>query len=571
MKITIFIENDVYIWNNDHEPYIVREDQGITFELEGLTDNGEIPSLFVEDYELELTRQDKEDSSIAFKSISGRLFRESFGLSVVHIYLGEQDFKIKFEVLVKKVNVQQVEDMIRYLTEKQEDIIRICLSRTTLPVGTKDQGATDPETLLNTVETFIDTLTSCHLELLHHLRKRLIPVKKPSWKVAQGDIDPLDIIFNLDVLDPILGEGDVLINGRSFSIIEAEITALEPTANVKENVILLGGLYSMKRVTNNLLNKINNGFPSRKIAGHDSEYEFLSDVLLRLTSSNMKQRCKNKLLQLDEFIRYFERKIGVTYQGEHLPVMTPFVRSSRVYRRLFEQLYNWYNLGEPCLDGINQLIKLRSVSKIYEFVSLFKIIDYLHEKNWIVINSHWDSNLDFFPSRISFEQDNLKLTLNYEIKIFPYKESTRHLDLVDMWHLKPDNFYYQYWCPDFVLKIENENKAIYLILDAKYSSSWVVKEHSLPDLFDKYFMKMAVYDAYNQCLKQDAILGVIALFPDRNTSPVYMDNWGKYGIYKMPIRLPIIAGFPILPHLDNVAYRAFDKLLAIAENQLRMN
>ena len=570
MKIKIFINDEEYTWSENHDPYIIREDQNIYFELTELTDD-EIPSLFIEDYELELTRQNKEDSSVVFKSISGRLFRESFGLSIVCIHLGEDHPKIRFEVLVKKVNAQQIEEMIRYLTEKKEDIIRICLSRTTLPVGTKDQGVTDPETILNTVETFVNTLISCHLELQHHLRKRLIPVKQPAWKVAQGDIDPFDIIFNLDALEPVLGEGDVLVNGRSFSIREAEVTTLESTANVKENAILLGGIYSMRRVITKLLNNLNAGFPIRKIAERDSEYEFLSEVLLRLTSSNMRQRCESQLLQLEEFIRYFERKIGVTYQGEYHPTMTPFVRSSRVYRRLFEKLYSWYSLGEPCLDGLNHLVKLRSASKIYEFVALFKIIDYLHEKNWLVVNINGKSDLEFIPSILSFSRDNFKLTLYYEKEIYSYKETTSHLDLVDMWHFKSAISDYQYWKPDFVLMFENNNKTNYLILDAKYSSSWIIKEYSLPDLFDKYFMKMAVYDAYNQCLKQDAILGVIALFPDKNTLPIYMQNWGKHGIYKTPIRLPIVAGLPILPQSDNVAYRAFDRLFELAEKQLKMN
>lgn len=564
MKIYFFVDGQQHTWNIHADSYPVKEDQQVYFELCDLQ-NDEIPLLFIEDYELDLTADYTQDSGRIFRSVSTCLFRESFGLTLINIHLAEQRFELRFEVSVKKSTARQVEGMIRYIAHKQDDILRICLSPTTL-----SNDIADPETLLNTVDTFINTLTGCRLELQNHLRKRLIPVKQPAWKSSKSsDIDPFDIIFNLDVLEPVLGEGDVVVNGRSFSITETEITTLESTANVKENAILLGGLYSMRRIVADLLNDINTGFPD-KTTTHNHEYESLSNVLLRITSANMPQRCEQQLLQLEEFIRYFEKIIGVHYQGECHPVMTPFVRASRVYRRLFEQLYDWYTLGDPSLEGRNYLVKLRSISKIYEFVTLFKLIDYLHEKNWVVINTHWSDDLEFIPSTVTFERNNFKLTLNYEARIVPYHSNTKHLDLVDMKHSATGE--YDYWCPDFILRLDGMNKSVYLILDAKYSSSTTVKLLHLPALLNKYFMNIAVYDAYHHLLKQDAILGIIALFPDKNSAlPIYLPNWGKYNINRKPVRLPVVMGLPILPQLDNLAYQTFDKILEIAQQQLHQN
>jgi hypothetical protein len=213
---------------------------------------------------------------------------------------------------------------------------------------------------------------------------------------------------------------------------------------------------------------------------------------------------------------------------------------------------------------------LRSISKIYEFVSLFKIIDYLYEKNWIVTSAIRSSDFEFIPETVTFERDDFKLTLNYEPKIYPYSAETQHLDLVDMEHIDNKTYEYKYKCPDFVLKLESSNKTIYLILDAKYSSAWTIKTYRLPTLYDKYFIKMAVYDAENELLKQDAILGVIALFHDKNAGiPIYINNWEKYGISKKTIRLPIIAGLSLLPKLDITAYRALDQIFEIAVRQLK--
>ena len=576
MKINFFIGDIHHEWIGNHDIYIVKEDHFVAFKLSDL-EGSENPSLFIEDYRLNLTESYDLKEGRIFSSESSPVFRECFGLSTIRIYLDSQCVELHFEVIVKKVNAQQVEEMIRYLTQKHEDIIRICLSRTTLSMGVTDRGTSDPETVLKTVEKFVNTLTDCRFELQRQLRKRLVPVKQPAWKSANvSDIDPFDIIFNLDALEPVFGEGDVMVNGRSFSINNIEVTTLQSIVNVEENTVLIGGLYSMRRVIIHLLERIDSGFSYEKIAQHDHEYVSFNILLLRLTSSNMKQRCEKQLFQLEEFIRYFEQKIGLIYKGEHIPKMTPFVRASRVYKQLFEQLYDWYKLGEPTLDGISYLVKLRSISKIYEFVSLFKLIDFLNKKNWQtqIESSVWNPELEFVPSSVCFEKNSLKLTLNYEKKIHLYSENVRHLDLVDM---DSSHFFkkeYNYRCPDFVLRLDNSDKSrtIYLILDAKYSVLSAVQKYHLPELQRKYFDNMAVYDANNQSLKQDAIIGVIALFPGKNSiTPIYLPNIRKFGIDKKPIKFPIIAGLSVLPEENDHTINFFTIIIKLLECEIVKN
>jgi hypothetical protein len=328
----------------------------------------------------------------------------------------------------------------------------------------------------------------------------------------------------------------------------------------------------MRRIINQLLQKLSNdseAIVSTTVDSHD--YETLDAVLLRLTASDIKQRCENQLFQLEEFVRYFEKKLGLIYKGELPPVMTPFVRSSRVYRRLFEQLHEWYKLGNPTLNNRHHLVKLRTISKIYEFVVFFKLIDFLHEKNWITTTTEWQSDLEFVPSTVIFLRDNLRLTLQYETKIYPFAEDdTQHFDLVDTQHVNAE-WKYNYWCPDFVLKAENldNEKTFYIILDAKYSTASTIQSIHLPNLFDKYFINMAVYDAYNQCLKQDAILGVIALFADKNANtPSYLPTGRTFGIDQKIVRFPIVAGLPITSQANTLGCSYFEHIFALLEKQL---
>jgi hypothetical protein len=233
-------------------------------------------------------------------------------------------------------------------------------------------------------------------------------------------------------------------------------------------------------------------------------------------------------------------------------------------------------LGEPTLDGGNYLVKLRSISKIYEFVSLFKLIDFLNEKKWQTQtdSSIWNPEFEFVPSTVCFEKNSLKLTLNYEKKIHLYSENTRHLDLIDM---DSSHFYkgkYNYRCPDFVLRLDNfdKSKTIYLILDAKYSTLSAVQKYHLPELQRKYFDNMAVYDANDQSLKQDAIIGVIALFPGGNSiAPIYLPNIKKFGIDKKPIKLPIVAGLSILPEENDHTIDFFEIIIKLLECRIVKN
>lgn len=566
MKITLFMGNETRVFNNQHEIYSIHADETVCFELSFASPSDDSPSLFIEDHELVLTAYNKDNETKVFRSEPSCIFHEFFGLVIARLYINEQCIEYRFDVSIKKSQAVQVEQMIGYLTQQQDEIMRICLATT--PVN--NSANTDPEKLLITAETFVNTLMACRLELQSHLRKRLIPVKQPAWKSEQqSDIDPFDIIFNLDALEPVLGGGDVIVNGRSFTIKDTEITSLTETANVSENTILLGGIYSMRRLINHLLLALNQAVAgNKKELVVEIEYESLAQVLLRVTAFKIKHRAEQLLLRLEEFIRYFEHTLKINYNGEQRPIMTPFVRASRVYRRLFEQLHDWYLCNEASLESRNYLAKLRSVSKLYELVSLFKLIDYLHAKNWQVTHTQWLSETEFVPSLLVFEREGLKLTLHYEAKIFAYDENTGHLDLVDVKHSR-FNHDYNYWCPDFIVRLENTKKTAYFILDAKYSSAESIKHQYLPSLLEKYFMNMAVYDANRQVLSQEPIMGIIALFPDKElASPVYMYNSAKYGIYKQPLKLPIITGFPLTSVSDKITYPLLDRLFEIIEGQL---
>lgn len=573
IDIALSLDGEDYLCNLARpEHRVVREDDdiGVRVVLSGADQMLE-PLAYVEDYELSLSRVSSIDDSesTVFAAPSSKLFREAFGSAVIRILVGAQEFSLFFEVLAKKIHAAQAEAMIRYLTFKSEHIIRVCLSRTTRSVGTCGEGGADPEMILSAVESFVDSVLNVRLDLQHRLRKRLIPVKRPAWMASRGEagIDPYDVLSNLDALEPTVGASDVVLHGRSYAAAGIEVVSLESTLDVEENAVLLGGIFSMRRVLLSLRAELTGNFKKGGIDSHDKEYVSLHELLLQLSAGGMVHRCECLIETLEELIRYFERNLKVVFRGELVPKVSPFVRSSRLYRTLYEQLQRWYELGSPSLEGRIFLIKLRSLSKIFEYFSLFKLFDYFVERDWVLSDVRTNQQFDaLIPVSLSFQRNGVSITIEHEPKIFPLNSDSAHFDLVDVKHSNASGIS---WWPDFTLRLSSNNIVHYFILDAKYSTSRVVRERHLPHLYDKYFSDMAVYDARRNVLDHGAILGVLAIFPWQNHAKTLTSwRWAPYSLTSnRAIRLPIIAGMPLSPDSNDVFVFALDKMLKISENQ----
>jgi len=178
---------------------------------------------------------------------------------------------------------------------------------------------------------------------------------------------------------------------------------------------------------------------------------------------------------------------------------------------LFTKLSYWYELGQPSLNGVNFLMKLKSLAIIYELFSLFHLLEYLIEKGWEIVKvlPH-DSLGEYVPSVISFTLGEAQLTVTYEPTVGLWNTSTEHLSLIDIQH--NSSSYHPYWTPDFVFRMEINSTVRYLILDAKYSTAGSVKTYHIPELFRKYYLGMAVYDANIGIATHNNIVGVFAIY-----------------------------------------------------------
>jgi len=429
--------------------------------------------------------------------------------------------------------------MIEYLIEQSNnsEIIQACLARSATPFGMSEGSKAEPEAILNCVEKLITIFHVSKKELLSNLRTRLIPVKQPITTLSQNEADPADVVSCLGSLISSEGLGDVVIRGRHYTLDNVDVLKLLETNDVKENQILLGGLYAARSMVKGI-DGLLAGLP-RDASENIEGFESFSHLLLSLTASGLLLRCESLMQKIKALINLFEKNLKVSYVGELIPVITPFVRCSKIYKNLFSVIDELYALGKPDLGNLRALMKLKSLSKIYEIYCFYHLLHFFHKSGLRLISAKPHESLgSLIPSQVTFERGETEFTISYEKKIHMFNEFTRHMDLVRNHYGKT----YKYYEPDFLINLKYKKQHRFFILDAKYSTAYTVKNERIPELFRKYYDGISTYDSENNFFTSSLTMAVLALYPLAESSPKYISHWPRQGLFNSVPRIPVVGG-----------------------------
>lgn len=499
---------------------------------------------YVEDYEITLLC---DEEYYFCEKIS--IFTESFGTSIGRLFLDDKIFEIGFEVLARKLTSTKIEGMLSFLYKNNKEILNICFSRTKKEKLFNETGITEPEVLVKQAEVFVNKFMELRQDFSSNLKKRLVPQQVPVWqsKDKQDVLEIEDFFDNLDRLSPSLGDGDIFYNGRFFSIDRTYKTELVETTATYENSIILGGAQSTLDKIQDISEFLVKNFSINK--SYDKEYESLGECIARVTYASIVSRCNSLITKLEEIVRYLKHDLQIPYKGQILPQVTPYVRGIKVYRMLFDQISIWYKLGAPDFSGLNFLSKIRSISKIYELFCLYKLYELFYHHGWTIIKATRSEDLGAdIPACVIFENNNEQIEIYYEPIISGLNKNTKHLDLIDIYH--KDNWEYNFYNPDYVLKHTYRDQINYFILDAKYSTYNTVKNIHLPKVYEKYYMNMGVIDLKRNTISTERIIAISVLYP--NSSQLFSNHKGnKNHISKGIIRLPLYSGVSVQDELDN--------------------
>lgn len=493
--------------------------------------------ILLEDYRVPyITSED----GLSVKTLANNLFRESFGYSNLRIFIDDEPVgELVFNVSTNERKFKNIKDMMNYLLENNDRMLDLCFSRTKYKSKNDGDNKASFDSVISLAERIAHTFIEKGAGLKNQLRHRLELIKEDANGSNFFNINPYDVIDNLDKLHQGYSPDSVQLLGKVYSMGGIQRETHINSYDLEENKVLLGGLVSIKEVLLDILSTI------EKESGeltYDKEYEVIrpysraggyviEDLYTQLTTTGMEKRINVVLDSVNELLYFFQKEVEVSFQGFHPPKLSPFARRSSFYLKVFNDLNDWYALGNPDVGVDHDLTKIRSTSKIYELFALYKVIGALHDDGWRVVSSVQHSFFkNFIPSQVGFRKDNDTLDLYYEKKVNGFSDATRHNDLVALNKNNPRS-QYNYYNPDFIIVKNQEAKANYFILDAKYSSSYTLEKHGVLDsLYDKYFSNLGVYDETGGTLTKQAIKCVNAIHP-----------FGDRPLTKWPTYLPKIS------------------------------
>lgn len=492
--------------------------------------------IFLEDYEVPCTNM-KDGSTL--KSQINHLFRESFGYSNVRIFIDNEIFsELLFNVSTNEKKFENIKNMMTYLLQNNERVLDLCFART--KYKSKNDGLFEAsfDAVISLAEDIVNTFNEKSPYLRKELRSRLELIKENTNEKNFYNINPYDVIDNLDQLYQGYSPNSLTLFGKIYSLDNIQRENHIDSYDLEENKILLGGLISIKEILLTISDTIN-----KKLyrPTYDKEYEkikpfyklnefSIDDLYAQLTTSGMQKRIESILTSTDELLYFFQRKLNINFEGFIPPNLTPFARKSSFYITIYKYLNDWYSIGNPNIGVDHDLAKIRSTSKIYELFTLYKLIDTLHSDGWKVVSSIANGSYErFIPSQVNFHKEDSSLNLYYEKKILGFNENTQHNDLVALNKNNPKS-QYNYYNPDFILVKQKQDDISYYIFDSKYSSSNTLKSYKVLDnLYEKYFTNMATYDQVNNSLEKHSIKCVNAIHP-----------FGEKALTKWSNQLPLI-------------------------------
>lgn len=489
--------------------------------------DGMRPEVYIEDYEVTLEKKNK-----SFFSEKHQFFRESFGLSYLRIYHNNEVYEYIFNVLAAKVTSDQAQAIIEYVYEKNPNLLKVNLSRTTIQQNLVKDEDTQFESFLDFTQSFINFLDSKKSYLKNLIKKKSVSKKEVYDNGTNKIIDPEDVIFNLDKIYQDNTSSDIYINRNYYSASNLPSNSLSETFDFKENQIILSSLIytqvNLKKILDiltgiDLVSPVNSDKEYNKFFSYVNKND-ISKVILKVTSVGLLKRITLILKEIEYYIHFFKNVLKVSHKGPIYPKITKLTLANPFYKDIFLRIKYIYECGSFGLDGISAKIKIRSMSKIYEFFCLYKMIESFKSLGFFIKKEIKDGDI---PQIIIMDRDDKKITIYYE-KLIHYIENINKEEssLVSINYYHKDKEY-SYYNPDYIVEIEDKisSNLFYYILDAKFRKSRnLISDNTLLKTKGKYFDNLRYFNCKNNTLSNGNILGNIILYQGQESFHLYENN-----------------------------------------------
>jgi hypothetical protein len=298
----------------------------------------------------------------------------------------------------------------------------------------------------------------------------------------------------------------------------------ERSYDTYENRVVLGFIRKMIDSINDLYEKccsLLSQIPSDE--NYSTEYIYSSFFMFTETKRALENGMARLMALRTKFAHLWEMYSSAlhikpdTMLGEPRP--TSVFMSVPHYNRIFIQIHKWFSFGIYDFTEERFMLSFIKISSLYEVYLLSKMAAYFQSRGYILENTKkcsypikrgWKYKNTKCSNTFSFKDERHKLTLYYQPVIYDRAESTVN----GIWLIRnnsiPANDENQtgghYYSPDYLIKVEDNSSARYLMLDAKFSDLQSVKRYQVKELAFKYLFSVSTIQP------TDTVVGLCALY-----------------------------------------------------------
>ncbi len=503
-------------------------------------------SLFIEDILIEPKWYNIQNGNKLI-SLTNRYFEDYFGFAVLKI----NDYSYKFNIQIEKFRLPEIEDILLFLWENENNIFHNFFSKSTLKAQVNSKGYKFGLTskYLIFAEHFYETFLNLFIYFKNspqsYLRTKSKLVDYTPKHVSSSSISW--ILSNLDCInfnDSLVDYPDSIKIENKYGYLDKIETDLNiKSFDIYENQIILGAFINILQILNNLKSEINSNVTPSEFS--DTKYVDFKDLK------------KVPFLKLFDDIKKIESKISKLYSKyslmflsviprNELPRITATFANKNHYKSAFKIIRQSKEL-KINLDGELQLLNIKKLSKLYEVYNLHQIVSAISKKINISLfaKETYIQSEDGILSQVNYINDECYIKVYYDL-MFPNTENNTQLTRIN------DGYYR----PDYIIEIKYKDEISYYIIDSKYTKESTVKSKYLPECSFKYILDTGIRNN-----KFKKVSSMVLLYPgDKHDD-----------IVKSEFFSPQILILPSKPKAENYLFDFIDSIIKVSLPEYLLN
>lgn len=350
----------------------------------------------------------------------------------------------------------------------------------------------------------------------------------------------------------------------------------EYSYDIYENRVVLGFIQKMIESTRELCTRCSsllNQIPNSE--DYNSEYIYSSYFMFSETRKileNSKARLEILLTKFAYLWTIYNDILNVHPEPMLNEPHASFVFVSiPQYNRVFIKIHEWFHFGIYDFSKEKFMLSFIKLSSLYERYLLVKMIAYFQNRGYTYLDArrcvyptrnNWKYKNTNCDNTFVFQLNKRKLTLYYQPVIYDTDESAingiglmRNNSIATTTVTGDINRTgSHYYSPDYLIKVEDDSVARYVILDAKFSDYMSVRRYHIKELAFKYLFSISTVRS------AESIVGLCLIYGKCEASERLRSAYDKQ-LPNQQIK-PIAELLPIMENAgSNEHYRKLDALM----------